>query len=267
MTIIKRDGVEGKICSKCKIWKPLERFSRKKGSRDGYNWLCKPCNSPKPRSGPPIVPAGKVCTQCHQWKSIEEYHAKKGSIDDHRSACKPCTNAANKARADLNRDWERERQRVYYKQNREAIRAKRDLYKDRMREMVRQWHKRNREKMRLYQKEYIVRNPEKARRIRRNYYLAHRDQAMARYHRRRARKQAAPGRFTAAEWRALKAHYEHTCLRCGRREPEVKLTPDHVVPLSMGGSNSIENIQPLCRPCNCGKGARMIDYRPVTSDE
>jgi hypothetical protein len=36
----------------------------------------------------------------------------------------------------------------------------------------------------------------------------------------------------------------------------VKLEVDHIVPLSLGGSNEMHNLQALCVPCNRGKGNR-----------
>jgi 5-methylcytosine-specific restriction endonuclease McrA len=48
------------------------------------------------------------------------------------------------------------------------------------------------------------------------------------------------------------------CLACGTTED---LSVDHVIPLSLGGSKRIENIQPLCRTCNSEKGATVRDYR------
>jgi 5-methylcytosine-specific restriction endonuclease McrA len=56
---------------------------------------------------------------------------------------------------------------------------------------------------------------------------------------------------------ANKGYYE-----AHRDEHRERLTVDHVVPLSQGSRNSIENLQPLCRACNISKHARTIDYRP-----
>lgn len=69
------------------------------------------------------------------------------------------------------------------------------------------------------------------------------------------------GAYTRAEWDALKAQYAHTCLRCGRSEPQIKLCADHVKPIARGGTSHISNIQPLCAACNSWKHARTIDFR------
>lgn len=39
------------------------------------------------------------------------------------------------------------------------------------------------------------------------------------------------------------------------------LTLDHVLPIAVGGSNTIDNAQPLCAMCNSIKGVQHIDYR------
>jgi 5-methylcytosine-specific restriction endonuclease McrA len=106
--------------------------------------------------------------------------------------------------------------------------------------------------------EHPERNREQVRQWRKRYP----DKLKAQRRRRRALKFNTPGAHSEAEWRALKARYDHRCLRCGRREPEVFLTRDHVIPLGEpGASDRIDNIQPLCGRCNAWKGRRALDYR------
>ena len=63
--------------------------------------------------------------------------------------------------------------------------------------------------------------------------------------------------FTGAEWLALVAASGGRCLRCGEPDPTV----DHVIPLALGGPNTIENVQVLCASCNSEKGGATTDYR------
>jgi len=50
------------------------------------------------------------------------------------------------------------------------------------------------------------------------------------------------------------------CECCGAKS---NLTIDHVVPLSVGGENSPDNCQVLCRSCNSKKGKKSTDYRKL----
>jgi len=130
-------------------------------------------------------------------------------------------------------------------------------------------------------------DPEKDRLRRRKWYYSHRDEILEKRRannatnlkyvrkykktekgriqdrltqgRRRARNLSCTGVHSNSEWISLLAEYDGKCARCGSSD---NVTKDHVVPLSLGGGNGIDNIQPLCRACNSSKGNRSSeDYR------
>lgn len=77
---------------------------------------------------------------------------------------------------------------------------------------------------------------------------------------REAKKKKNGGTITTKEWLDLINRFDYMCLCCKRKEPEIKLTMDHIIPISIGGKNEISNIQPLCRNCNSRKQSKHIDF-------
>ena len=78
------------------------------------------------------------------------------------------------------------------------------------------------------------------------------------------RKKNAKGYHTKEEWEQKKKEYK-ACPRCKRPWKEIRenpskgkakytITKDHIIPLLQGGTDDIENIQPLCYQCNFKKG-------------
>jgi hypothetical protein len=59
----------------------------------------------------------------------------------------------------------------------------------------------------------------------------------------------------ASLWREIRAKSDGKCAKCGKREPDVKLSPDHRIPRSRDGSGDDLNWQPLCHQCNILKSA------------
>jgi len=97
------------------------------------------------------------------------------------------------------------------------------------------------------------------------YYESNREVMRYNSHKLYTRKSGAKGSHTLQEWLDLKNQYGHTCPRCGVKEPNIKLSTDHIIPLSQGGLNYISNIQPLCKPCNSSKHVRTIKFSPIAS--
>lgn len=102
---------------------------------------------------------------------------------------------------------------------------------------------------------YARNNKDKLRKAEQKYYTKNKPYWQ---HKKLKRKGLTRGIIKAQEWFMVQLFYGFRCLCCGCQE---KLTIDHIVPISMGGRNIIDNIQPLCKPCNSSKGAQVIDYR------
>jgi 5-methylcytosine-specific restriction endonuclease McrA len=198
----------------------------------------------------------KHCTKCKQWKEEGEFPKNRSKRDGLATECHVCNRAKVKARRDANPEKDREHSRLWRLANPE--RAKLNLSR---------WYQGNKEKVRAYERKMRETNPQKFfeghRKASSKYEKSHPDKMAEGNHMRRARMQKAEGRITAKEWQALKEFYGYTCLCCGRKEPEIKLELDHVIPISKGGKNLVSNVQCLCASCNRRKNARHIDYRLV----
>lgn len=166
----------------------------------------------------------KVCKVCGELKPYSEFHRTTKSSDGYRTRCKSCR----------------------YKIEGEANRAR-----------VKEWAKNNPDKRRE-QTRKIRSVPGSRKEEGRRRYLKNKDYFYEAVRKRRARKTGNGGSHTIKEWRELKEKYGNRCLCCGQIVP---LTEDHIMPLSKGGTDNIDNIQPLCILCNHRKFTEFIDYR------
>jgi len=130
---------------------------------------------------------------------------------------------------------------------------------EKARQAMRRWRARNLELKRArdrgYRRAAYLRDPEKAKAQRAAYIAKHPEVKRAREQAYRARKIAAAGSFTGAEWRALLGQCGNVCAYCRGPGP---LEADHRVPLSRGGTNFIDNLLPACRSCN-GRKHKMTE--------
>lgn len=178
----------------------------------------------------------KRCTKCGLDLPVTAFSKDRTKRDGLYSSCKNCHRPLYAANAERLREYNRR----WYAENRElGIALTRDWmarHPERAYGNANRWKSENKERVREYK----------------------RGRSAEDVHRRRARLLGNGGSYTTDEWEALCTVFGDRCLACGSTGP---LTVDHVVPLAVGGTNYIDNLQPLCGPCNSAKGTRTIDYR------
>lgn len=200
----------------------------------------------------------KKCTSCHQLKSFENFHKSKTGKYGISSTCKLCVSEIYKN----NRDEHKKRTYQWRKDNPDGFRAitKRAYRKHREKKLAyaKQYRETHRDSIREKARQVWKARPEKMKKAIRSWKVKNKEKVNIWNEERRFRLLGNGGKFVLAEWENLCKRYGNKCLCCGKK---TKLTIDHIVPLTMGGTNNIDNIQPLCQSCNSRKNNKIIDYR------
>jgi len=130
------------------------------------------------------------------------------------------------------------------------------------REYMREYYYKNLDKQRASRrkstKKYRLKYPERSKVSSARYKKENPDKIRAILNARRTRQTQAGGSFTEKEWNILCKKCKSRCACCGKRR---RLTVDHIIPVSKGGTSDISNIQPLCQSCNSKKRDKVVDYR------
>lgn len=156
------------------------------------------------------------------------------------SACKEVLNPSLFSKSSTNRDGLQNYCKPCAKEKRAARYAAKVVEE---RAQNRQWFQENKPWLRPDKREYL------------NSWRRGKDRRTESQNRRG--RLADAGSFTTDEWKGLCEKYGNGCLSCGGLD----ITVDHVVALSKGERNTVDNLQPLCQSCNSKKGTKTIDYR------
>lgn len=220
-----------KLCPSCKKDLALAAFGKSKRRVDGLTVYCKECRNKKQRE--------KYATSEQERERKRQYRIQ--WYAEHREEQKARVREWHKSKRQDAEYLEanRERGRRYVQSGRRAVVSKAWLTTARGRMLYNSAHRR-------YRRRRLARDPE-FRETLRGYSLRH------------YRERRALGKFPQEQWEQLLEETGHKCLCCGLTE---QITCDHIVPISLGGTNAISNLQPLCRSCNSSKGARnQMNYR------
>jgi 5-methylcytosine-specific restriction endonuclease McrA len=225
-------------CGTCKVEKTFDNFTRNKNFPTGYWARCKACQK-----------AWREANRARLCAAAKEKYRK--NIEHNKEA--------RARRYHANKEEAKQKSREYHHAHYAEIREKR-------REYMRQYKEANRERLREQGREYMKdkreTDPEGMREKGRAWARANRKKASLRSTRYYHRKRCNGGDFTGADWEAIKEAQDFRCLRCGRREPEIKLEVDHIIPVTRGGPNLPCNLQGLCGTCNKNKNTHTTDLRP-----
>ena len=183
------------------------------------------------------------------------------------------------------RDERNAKKREWYAANRERLQAE-----DRARyaadpttkiAKVKAWRDANPDRVRESKRAWAAAHPEQGAARSKAWHEANRDLAIARakawqaanpeqtratqrkaLHRRRALLAGteSPG-VSPAEWAAVVEFFDGCCAYCGKPGAEL----DHVIPISRGGRDALDNVQPACRKCNASKNSKLLDEWLATS--
>lgn len=221
------EGVKTKVCSKCKIDKPVEGFYKAKNSKDGLHNQCKICRVEKDK---------------------EYYTTNSDKIKERQ-----------KKYTEANSDKIKERNKEYRKANydkiKEYLKANSENIKERMKEYTKEYRKANSDKIKEYWKEYRKTNPEKVKECVKEYRKSNPDKINAYNAKRRSKKlQATPPWLTNEHLSAIRMYYTES--KALEKATGIKHHVDHIVPLqgnNVCGLHVPWNLQVLPSDINLAK--------------
>lgn len=187
-------------------------------------------------------------------KAIERYWKNpakhRQEVDTRRLANLEAHNAKKRAIYEANREQERAKLRERYWRDPDKARSARKA-SHRKHAAVRNQARRAKRaadpakasaEARQWRQERWARDPDRERRIERQAYQH-----------RHAHEMGAPVvDLTHAQWMEIQEMQKHRCYYCGKR-CKGKLTQDHILPLSQGGSHTLHNVIGACQSCNARK--------------
>lgn len=180
-----------------------------------------------------------------------------GEIDRYTSgACRPCQKEYAAAYEKSHRDERKAASARWRKANPERAKEMHAKYRaenpGKEKASGDRWHVEHPDSVKKANAKYRAKHHGKVKEACDKWKAEHPENMRATWHKRRIQEKNAGGSFTVADIRALLKRQKEKCVVC-RTDISKSYHIDHVMPLSLGGSNDIWNIQLLCPFCNLSK--------------
>lgn len=140
-------------------------------------------------------------------------------------------------------------EKTYYAKNGKRVREKKKPYQD-------EYRKNNGEKISRQKSEHYQKNKERISAEHSEYYQSNKERFIEYAENRRARILGNGGQHTHKQALEILEKQKYKCINCKCDLRKVEKHKDHIIPLALGGTGNIENIQWLCQSCNCSKRHR-----------
>lgn len=232
-------------CRKCGVDKPLDSFGPV--NRDGFP-ACRACQAATARAWREKNP--------EKARAAAERARSKAKTSEHRETRLVQKRAYSVKYREENRERlllkDRERAAAEHRKQWAAERAARPGAREKTAEAYRLWAEQNKKRLSEKRSEYRAKNREKLAEYQGAYRSSHRHVFVARQNERRTRELQAGPMDAAYVKTLLEARW---CWYCDRKG---KVTIDHVVPISRGGSNANDNLAPACVRCNSEKHDKTL---------
>jgi 5-methylcytosine-specific restriction endonuclease McrA len=171
----------------------------------------------------------KTCTICNKIKKPDLFSKARSTKDGHLYQCKSCI-------LERVKKWRRENPELVKERRKQTYLKKRE---QNIIDAI-EWGRNNKDKRIIAKNKWRAKNKELTNHYTKSYIY---------------RRKGAEGSHSLEQYKAKLEAYQGMCAYCGVNKADTK---DHVLPLSKGGSNNIDNIVPACLSCNSSKRDKSV---------
>lgn len=220
-----------KVCTKCGEEKPVSEFGKKKASKDGLHYYCKPCNN----------------TYVKKW--AKENPQRKAQADlEWRNANKELKKLNDSKYYKANKNKIADYQKEYYLRNKQKVNSRGKRY-----------YENNKERLLNAQRKWANENPESVKNSKKRYRKRNREKVLALTRKRQLSKlKRTPKWLTDHHYKLIEDFYKKA--RELSEKTNVKYVVDHIIPLQgkkVSGLHVPWNLQVITRKENSVKSNKL----------